>query len=256
MGRLLRFVLLDIDGDSEPRDRTLPVVLSVPDDIAMPDDANSKNLVLRAVTQKNQSRRWRRNRKFALSEVDAQASPAIRSMFDCQDWASLEPIWIEMPENAEEAHEYVKMVGLSKSVEGLIASNTFTAYRYAFDILEGRFPEGEEEIAKDAVKSVNYANMAKCRIPLGEKLIAKSEELAFQYGKIMKKFGLWSSWTEDEIAVSPVWMYQYAKDHIGGKLPDDLHNKMHLMSFADSENKWVRKYLGAKKYVLKKKGGS
>ena len=61
-------------------------------------------------------------------------------------------------------------------------------------------------------------------------------------------------WSEDDLAKSPVWMYQYAKDHLGGRLPDCLHNRMQLMSFSDmSGNKWLKKYLGAKKYVLKKK---
>jgi hypothetical protein len=253
MSRLLKFVILDIDGDSEPRDRVEAAILSVPDDIKMPEDADSKNLILKAFYQSYLDRkRW--NKKFALSEKDAEFSPSIKAMFEIIDWSQVDPIWIDMPENPIEAFEYVKKVGPSKSVEHLLAADTSTAYRYSMDILENRFPEGEEAIGRDAVRSVNYADMAKCRIVSGESAIAESEDLAFLYGKFMKKHDLWGSWSESDVARSPVWMYQYAKDYVKGRLPDSLHNKMTLMSFSESDsNKWMKKYLGAKKYFLKKK---
>lgn len=252
--RSLRFIVVDIDSSEEARDRATPVVLSLPEDIEVPDNATAKDLVARAIKQKSPHRSWRWNRKFVFSELDASLSQLILRMFDGADWNSVEPVWIVMPDTAHEALEYVKLVGPSKSAEGILASDTYSSYKYAMEILKGVFPEGEEAIGKDALKSVNYAAMSKNRIIPGENLIAECEGLSFDYGKIMKKHGLWGSWTEDEVARSPVWMYQYAKDHMKGRLPDSLHNKMHLMSFSESDsNKWMKKYLGAKKYVLKKK---
>lgn len=257
MDRNVRFVILDIDGSSDPRDRAIPAVLSVPHDVTMPGETERKNLIIQAFNQKCSQRRWRWNRKIALSEEDAGFSPLVRSMFEGVDWGSVEPIWIIMPSDHLEAYDYVKQVGPSASAEGLIASDTTTSYKYAMDVLNGRFQQGEEAIAKDPVKSVNYANVAKCRIIPGEKGISEVEELAIHYGKLMKKYGLWGSWSEDDVARSPIWMYQYAKDYLKGSLPESLHNRMHLMSFSELDsNKWIKKYLGAKKYVLKRRGGS
>lgn len=249
---LFKFIVMDIETSSDPRDRALPIILAVPDDVESPEDHKAKELVLKAIIQNCPRRIWRWNRKCAFSENDAALSPTINSMFQNIDWNSVEHIWLNLPDNSSEAYDYVKLVGPAKSVENLIAKDTHSAYRYAMDILKGRFPEGEEAIGKDAIKSLNYADMAKCRVVSGEDLIAKMENLSFQYGKIMKKYDLWGSWSEDEVAKSPVWMYQYAKDHTKGPLPDSLHNKMHLLSFSEIEcDKWLKKYLGAKKYKKK-----
>lgn len=248
----VRFVVVDVDGNPEPRDRILPVVLDVPEDVKFPDEQSSKELIIRAINQNSPHRKWRWNRKLALSEKDAELSVPLKRMFEGVDWDAAESLWLTLPENSSEAHEYVNMVGPSKSAEPILASDTFTAYKYAMDILKARFPEGEAAIGKDAVKSINYADMAKCRIVPAENLISEHEGLSLEYGKVMKRHSLWGSWNEDEVARSPVWMYLYAKDYMKGRLPDTLHNRMHLMSFEDSENKWMRKYLGAKKYMNKK----
>ena len=41
--------------------------------------------------------------------------------------------------------------------ESLIASQSDTAYIYAFDIIKGAFPEGEDAILKDHVLATEYA---------------------------------------------------------------------------------------------------
>jgi hypothetical protein len=46
----------------------------------------------------------------------------------------------------------------------------------------------------------------------------------------------------------PIWLYLYAKDVIKGRLPNVMHNKMISFGIIDSKNKYVKKYLGAKKY--------
>ena len=244
----IRFVILDVDLNSEVGNRTLPAILAVPDDVSLPDDSKSKDLMLRAIKQSCPHRLWRWNRKCALSENDAASSPLIKSMFEAVDWSSVEPLWLTMPDNPSEAYDYVNLVGPSREVENLLAKDTFASYKYAIEILRGRFPDGEEAIGKDAIKSINYADFTKRRLIQGEGLISEHEGLSFEYGKIMKKHNLWNSWTEEELARSPVWMYQYAKDHARGRLCDILDSRMHLLSFENSENKWIKKYLGAKKY--------
>jgi hypothetical protein len=247
----IRFLVVDTD-DHEPRDRILPVILDVPEDIEKPNDQLAKNLIIKAINQNHPHREWRWNRKIALSEEDASRSIPLQKMFESVNWDAIESFWLTSPENAREAQEYVGLVGPSQSVEPILATDTFTAYKYAMDVLKTRFPEGELAISKDAVKSINYANMAGCRMIFAEDLISKHEGLSLEYGKVMKKHDLWNLWSEDDVSKSPVWMYLYAKDHIKGRLPDTLHNKMHLMSFENSENKWVKKYLKAKKYMNRK----
>jgi hypothetical protein len=48
-------------------------------------------------------------------------------------------------------------------------------------------------------------------------------------------------------------MYLYAKDVFKGRLPDELHNKMVMLSFSEPDE-FVNKYCGAKKYMVNKTG--
>lgn len=54
----------------------------------------------------------------------------------------------------EICHEYDKRI---PKLEKLIASEKDTAYVYAFDIIKGAFPEGEEAILRDHVLATEYA---------------------------------------------------------------------------------------------------
>ena len=55
-------------------------------------------------------------------------------------------------------------------------------------------------------------------------------------------------WDEEVAKKCPCWLYYYAKDVIGGKLPEELHNLMLAEAIKDSNDPWVKKYSGAKKY--------
>lgn len=251
---MLKFLVMDIDPGSANRNRVLPFILDVPPDVKDPEPSAAKSLVTKCVLEDASDRYWRWGKKFVLSEEDAMNSPEIDRMFKFVDWARVTPRWVERPVNHLGAYEYVKLVGPAASAEEFIAQDTYCSYKYAMEILENRFPRGEEAIGRDPLKSVNYAKMAKCRVVPAEDEISKNEELAIRYGKIMKECFLWSSWTEEDVSRTPVWMYQYAKDHLGGSLPDRLHNTMHMLSLCESNNKWIRKYLGSKKYMSKKTG--
>lgn len=251
---MLKFLVMDIDPGSENRNRILPFILDAPPDVKAPEPSAAKGIVTKSILEGLSERNWRWGKKFVLSEKDAENSPEIDRMFKFVDWERVTPMWLARPTNYLSAYEYVKLVGPAPSAEEFIAQDTCCSYKYAMEILGGRFPKGEEAIGKDPLKSVNYAKMAKCRIPPAENEISKNEELSIRYGKIMKEYSLWASWTEEDISRTPVWMYQYAKDHLGESLPDRLHNTMHMLSLCESNNKWIRKYLGSKKYMSKKNG--
>jgi hypothetical protein len=54
-------------------------------------------------------------------------------------------------------------------------------------------------------------------------------------------------WDEEVAKTCSCWLYYYAKDVIGGRLPDELHN--HMMCFGMVKADWCTKtYLGSKKY--------
>jgi len=60
------------------------------------------------------------------------------------------------------------------------------------------------------------------------------------------------NWTPELALMCPCWLYTYAKDIIKGRLPSTMHNKMIVFGMIDSSDKYVKKYLGAKKYCTLK----
>ena len=109
--------------------------------------------------------------------------------------------------------------------ERAISESAEYSLSYAQDVLKGRFPLGEEAISKDGRASYDYAVTIGERFVPGEEAISEDTEL----------------------------MYLYAKDVCGGRLPDELHNKMVMLSFSDSGDEWVKKYTKAKKYMTKRR---
>ena len=53
---------------------------------------------------------------------------------------------------------------------------------------------------------------------------------------------------DSSVAVKcPCWLYHFAKDVVGGKLPKEMHNMMRLFGVKDPSDPWVMKYFGTKK---------
>lgn len=50
----------------------------------------------------------------------------------------------------------------------------------------------------------------------------------------------WEEWTEGEFIEDPMWIYLFLKAN--GSVSDSLHNFMVLMSYEDSDNKYVKRY--------------
>ena len=96
-----------------------------------------------------------------------------------------------------------------------------TAAAYACNVLKARFIKGEKAISSDGNASYRYARMLGARFVEGEHAVSQSTKL----------------------------MYLYAKDVCKGRLPDYMHNKMVLSSHKGTQDTWIRKYCGTKKFM-------
>ena len=85
--------------------------------------------------------------------------------------------------------------------------NSELAYFYALDIFGGRFPEGEEAIAKSAEYSYGYASnvLEGKRFPLGEEAMAKDSRYSYRYARNILK----GRFTKGEKAIARNAEYSY-----------------------------------------------
>ena len=99
---------------------------------------------------------------------------------------------------------------------------------------------------------VEYASViTKARWPGGEKFLLGTRSLGgpeclCEYVRNVVK-GRWEEY-ERAIIDDPHDCYEYARCIIKGRLPEHMHTAMVMHSFSQPDNKWVKKYLGAKKY--------
>jgi len=141
-----------------------------------------------------------------------------------------------------------------ESLEQIISKDAYYSYFYARNVIKGRWKLGEAAISEDAIHSYFYArDIIKRRFVLGEAAISESPwyiHAQWWYAYDVIK----GNWTPELAMMCPYWLYIYAKDVIKGRLPTVMHNKMISFGIIDSKNKYVKKYLGAKKYcTLKRK---
>ena len=61
----------------------------------------------------------------------------------------------------------------------------------------------------------------------------------------------WISWTEEELVISPVFMWNYALKVCKGRLPDHLDNAMLLASYKTPDSKYVKRYFKTKRYRIR-----
>jgi hypothetical protein len=102
--------------------------------------------------------------------------------------------------------------------EAAIAKDPSPAYAYARDIIKGRFPEGEAAIAKDPELAYLYArDIIKGRFPEGEAAISKNISFAYEYARYVIR----GRFPEGEAAIAkrPVFSYEYARYVIKGRFP-------------------------------------
>ena len=131
--------------------------------------------------------------------------------------------------------------------KAILKGEDWTAFYYA-RAMGRRWGPAEKKILaeKDVVTCFDYADQViKGRWPEAEKFIIKNPDFALLYANNF--FG--GKWEEYEKSIinDTERCYLYAKDAIKGRLPEHMHQAMVMHSFSQPD-KWVKKYLGAKKY--------
>lgn len=109
--------------------------------------------------------------------------------------------------------------------EEVIKKNPHSAYKYSLEIIGGKWEEAEKHILKSPIWSGAYAGeVLKGRFKEAEPNIAKDDSSASDYFLEVIR-GNWEGWSQDEISISPVWMYHYARS-LGHMLPEPMHSQM------------------------------
>lgn len=131
-----------------------------------------------------------------------------------------------------------------QAAEPLIIQNPWAAALYANHVLRHRWKAAEPVVLRDAKAALLYVEFViRRRWKAAELLISQS-----RYAKPYAANVLPDRWDEEVAKKCPCWLYYYAKDVIGGKLPEKLHNLMFAEGIKNPNDLWVKKYFGAKKY--------
>jgi hypothetical protein len=101
----------------------------------------------------------------------------------------------------------------------------------------------------ELILSYYSTGLLKKRCSRYENILSKDCIFAFKYAKyfLKNRFEL----GEEEIGNNPEYSYYYAKNIIGGKLPEKMHNKMLGLALNDPENEFIKKYFEWMKFVDK-----
>ena len=121
--------------------------------------------------------------------------------------------------NPKLAYKYAYNVigGRFQMAEAYIIKDPIYAAYYASDVLKWRWPEAEDTIAKDAHAAFLYtANVVKCRWKKGEKSILHNLETALSYAKdVLKSKRL--DVLEEVMATNSGYAYRYAVHVLHGR---------------------------------------
>jgi len=131
----------------------------------------------------------------------------------------LEPVFDEMKKQGIEFPARDDFLVTMSREEVLRTGDAKIICQYAFDVIQGRFPEAEPVIAKSLQWAYDYAeSIIKGRFPEAEPVIAKSPRYAYYYASyvINRRFPE----AEPAIAKSPQWAYDYARDVVKGRFPE------------------------------------
>jgi len=143
------------------------------------------------------------------------------------------------PEEAYYKCRVISNYRRNKYLEQHIINDPEYAYRYAREVIKGRWIEAEEIIKNNTKNAYLYAIfIIENRWKKAEEFIKKDPQYAYLYAKYVIK----DRWKQAEIYIikSPMCSYMYALDVIKGKLPENMHNAMLLRATTDDE--WARDY--------------
>jgi hypothetical protein len=117
---------------------------------------------------------------------------------------------------------------------------------YARAAYGGRWASAEQLILKRHPWYIcRYARFViKGRWSEAEDFIIKGNQLQEEYAREV----LPGHWDEEVAAKCPCWLYFYAKDVVGGKLPVELHNLMLTFGVTHPNDPWLKTYCEAEKY--------
>ena len=107
------------------------------------------------------------------------------------------------------------------------------SYKYAKEVIQGRWEEAEESIISNPEYAYLYAKeIIKGRWEEAEESIISNPEYACIYAKEIIK-GRWEE-AEESIASDPYFVCLYYRYVVEEKLPEDLHNVMIANSLVDN----------------------
>lgn len=133
-------------------------------------------------------------------------------------WEKFEKIISSLPPSESSASVVVSYCDECEcriaELEGHILSSPEHAFHYARDVIGERWPEAESVLLKNIEIATNYIETFKFRWP------------AYEH-KIRNK---------------PKRIIYYARNVIKGKLPDELHNKMLMLSLSDKDKYYCDEY--------------
>lgn len=146
------------------------------------------------------------------------------------------------------------------------AGSESVGYDYGYPIIH-RFEDEHSKMLRDSMdwskaEEVRYeipedwsfweweTTFGKRRVRDLEPKIAESESNAERYVKKCENID-WISWTEEELVLSPVFMFNYALKVCKGRLPDHLDNAMNMESFKNPDSKYVKRYFKTKRYRIR-----
>ena len=115
-----------------------------------------------------------------------------------------------------------------------------------FDDLDAYLVTARAEYVLDAWSST----FGKRRVREFEPKFAECEGAAASYIKRCVNLD-WISWTEEELVISPVFMWNYALKVCKGRLPDHLDNAMLLASYKTPDSEYVKRYFKTKRYRIR-----
>jgi hypothetical protein len=137
------------------------------------------------------------------------------------------------------------------------------AYDYGYPIIH-RFEDEHSKMLRDSMDWSKATDLkykieedfaiwewetvfAQRRVRELEPKIAEFEDNAEKYVKKCRNID-WINWTEEELLVSPVFMFNYALKVCKGRLPDHLDSAMNMESFKNPDSKHVKRYFKTKRY--------
>ena len=133
---------------------------------------------------------------------------------------------VEIVENSTPNESYNYLDANPKSElrefhETVISKHPGCSYKYACNVIKGRWEKGEDAISKDSWFSYYYArDVIKERWELGEEVISKDAECSYKYARDVIK-GRWEK-GEDAISQNKEILAKYAFDVLKGRLPEHL----------------------------------